>query len=178
MFSLRRIFLFVALALTLGATWWTWKVDRNARPVETVSSRLSAAHREAQSSGDDRSAHLGPNEGAASARGFRDPLVVGPEDPFKAVSFLPQAPPPVVQAPPSPIKPVPPPLPYRYFGRVAGPEGNLVTYLSRDDRLVPIQVGDVLENSYQIAEVTESEIKIVYLPMHEVSQLQIPKQAN
>ncbi|APA68769.1 hypothetical protein YQ44_14230 [Janthinobacterium sp. 1_2014MBL_MicDiv] len=45
--------------------------------------------------------------------------------------------------------------------------GKTVTYLTRSDTLIPIQAGQLLDNTYRIDTVTETQIVVTYVPMKE-----------
>lgn len=98
----------------------------------------------------------------------RDPLVESTTDLFRFVSFQPPAP---KALPPPPAAPVPKPsapaFPYQYFGRMVDVNGKTVTYLTRSDTLIPIQAGQLLDNTYRIDAVTETQIVVTYVPMEE-----------
>ncbi|CDG81977.1 hypothetical protein [Janthinobacterium agaricidamnosum] len=100
----------------------------------------------------------------------RDPLVEAGGDPFRVVTFLPPppklapAPPP---PPPAPVKPGAPPFPYQYFGRMVNIDGQLLTYLTRDNALIPIRAKETLDNTYRIDSISETLIVMTYLPLNE-----------
>lgn len=98
----------------------------------------------------------------------RDPLPETTTDLFRLVSF--QPPPPKAEPlppPPPPPKPTAPAFPYTYFGRMVDINGNTITYLSRDDALIPIHPQQLLDNSYRIEAVTETQIVVTYVPLEE-----------
>lgn len=45
--------------------------------------------------------------------------------------------------------------------------GNTITYLYRDDALIPIHPQQLLDNSYRIEAVTETQIVMTYVPLEE-----------
>lgn len=99
-----------------------------------------------------------------------DPLMPPQVDPFRSISFLPPPPKviaPVIVAPPPPPKPVAPTFPYAYFGRMMDINKKNVTYLSRDDALIPIRQGEVLDNAFRIDEIGATQIVVTYLPLDE-----------
>lgn len=98
----------------------------------------------------------------------RDPFPEATTDLFRLVSF--QPPPPKAEPlppPPPPPKPTAPAFPYTYFGRMVDINGNTITYLSRDDALIPIHPQQLLDNSYRIEAVTETQIVVTYVPLEE-----------
>jgi len=83
-------------------------------------------------------------------------------DPFSPPA--PVAPVVTVPAPPPPVA-APPPMPFRYFGRVTGFDGVAVTYLMRNDDLVSVSAGDILDGVYRVESVEASGVVIVYQPL-------------
>lgn len=110
----------------------------------------------------------------------RDPIAESAADPFAPVSFLPPAPKVVatVTPPLPPPKPIAPPFPFRYFGKMANVDGKLIIYLTRDDVLIPINEKQILDNAYRIDSVTDTQILITYLPLNEQSAITIQSAAE
>lgn len=112
----------------------------------------------------------------------RDPIVEAVADPFKAVSFLPPPPKVVEAAPPPPSAPPPkpsaPPFPYRYMGRMLGVDGKLVTYLTRGDAIVPIQLHQVLDGDYRVDVLNDNELVIHYVPLDEKIHISVRSAEN
>lgn len=104
----------------------------------------------------------------------RDPLPDGEADPFKPVGLLPPPPPPpppaVAVASPAPLAP---PFPYRYFGRMIGPDGKPLAYLTRGDTLVQVKPGEALDGAYRIEKMDDVEIVVVYVPLDERTVINI-----
>ncbi len=103
----------------------------------------------------------------------RDPLPDGEADPFKPVGLLPPPPPPPPPAPVASPAPVAPPFPYRYFGRMIGPDGKPLTYLTRGDTLVQVKPGEALDGAYRIEKMDDVEIVVVYVPLDERTVINI-----
>jgi hypothetical protein len=102
-------------------------------------------------------------------------------DPFGPPPAPPAPPPPPVVAappPPPPPKPTAPPLPYRYFGRMADVNGQAISYLSRGEELLPVRENDVLDQVYRVEKVDASQIVLVYLPLDERTTISVPPAAN
>ncbi len=100
-------------------------------------------------------------------------------DLFRIVSFLP--PPPKAVAPPPPPpppKPVAPAFPYQYFGTMVDVNGKLVTYLTRNNMLIPIHSKETLDNEYHIDSLSDSQIVITYLPLKEKTTITIKSAAQ
>lgn len=93
-------------------------------------------------------------------------------DPF--VPKQPPVQPPAIAPLPPPPKPVAPPLPYRYFGRMTAPDGTAPVFLAKDNQIVPIKVGDTLDGTYKVESVTDGQIVLVFLPIGEKVLINLP----
>jgi len=81
-------------------------------------------------------------------------------DPFSPKSFAsaPQAP-----AAAAPEKAGPPPLPFRYLGKMIE-DGKLAVFLAQGDESLSVKAGDRI-GDYRVDAVTETEVRFTYLPM-------------
>lgn len=156
--------LYLAALATLALCIWTAGRDQNSLvepTTPTVSYRtqlITAASIE----------NVAPSNSQPGNLLDRASLPEATTDLFRPVSFQPPAPkaeplPP----PPPPPKPTAPAFPYTYFGRMVDINGNTITYLSRDDALIPIHPQQLLDNSYRIEAVTETQIVVTYVPLEE-----------
>ena len=82
-------------------------------------------------------------------------------DPFAPRSF--SSPGAAGGAPAKPQKPVAPPLPFRYLGKMIE-DGKLNVFLARGDESLSVHAGQKL-GEYRIDKVTDSEIVFTYLPL-------------
>ena len=80
-------------------------------------------------------------------------------DPFAPRSFSAPA---AAQAA-APAKPVAPPLPFRYLGKMIE-DGRLNVFLARGDESLSVHAGQKL-GEYRVDKVTDSEIVFTYLPL-------------
>jgi hypothetical protein len=81
-------------------------------------------------------------------------------DPFTPRSFAaPQAP----AAAAAPEKAGPPPLPFRYLGKMIE-DGKLAVFLAQGDESLSVKAGDRI-GEYRVDAVTETEVRFTYLPM-------------
>ena len=72
--------------------------------------------------------------------------------------------PPVAAAPPTPPKPVAPPLPYSFAGKfVHGDEHSVM--LSKGDLVFPVKVGETLDGAYRVESIGETQVTLIYLPL-------------
>jgi hypothetical protein len=80
-------------------------------------------------------------------------------DPFAPRSFSPLVPAEAAK----PHKPVAPPLPFRYLGKMIE-DGKLNVFLARGEESLSVRPGDKI-GEYRIDKVSESEIVFTYLPL-------------
>lgn len=159
----RRQGLWLAALLTVALCGWTaWREQEGfALPIEAAVPRRHATTAPPP-------AHVA-STGEASGLLERDPLVESKTDLFRFISFQP----PVPKALPPPPPPLPPPkpsaptFPYQYFGRMVDVDGRTITYLTRGDTLIPIHARQLLDNTYRIDAVTETQIVVTYVPLEE-----------
>jgi hypothetical protein len=108
----------------------------------------------------------------------RPVIAVSGPDPFQK-PLVPLAPPinpqpsvtDVLVATPTPAEPIVPPMPYRFFGQVQDAASATRLFLARENQLIPIKVGEVLDGQYRVAAITESSVDLVYLPLNQVQQI-------
>jgi len=88
----------------------------------------------------------------------------------------PPAPPVITRpsTPPAPPAPTVPPLPYRYLGRLADTSKAIVFIGKNEENSYAVTVGDTLEDTYRIDSITETAIKLMYLPLGIEQSLPIP----
>ena len=82
-------------------------------------------------------------------------------DPFAPRSF--SSPQEAAHAPGVPHKPVAPPLPFRYLGKMIE-DGKLNVFLARGDESLSVRAGQRL-GEYRVESVTDREIVFTYLPL-------------
>lgn len=79
--------------------------------------------------------------------------------------YVPPPPPP----PPKPVPPPPPtapPLPFAFMGSYQEPEGRLILFLTKGDRLYTVSPGDVIDGIYRVEEVAAGQLGLTYLPLN------------
>lgn len=91
---------------------------------------------------------------------------------FSSQSWEPPPPPVVVQPPAPPPKPVAPPLPYTFAGRMLQ-DGQVYVFLARGDSVVTAKQGDVIDGVYRVDGVTESEVALTYVPLNQKQSLTV-----
>lgn len=82
-----------------------------------------------------------------------------PVDPFAPRSFSPM----VAPQAGAPAKPVAPPLPFRYLGKMIE-DGKLAVFLARGDESLSVKAGQTI-GEYRVEKVTDSEVVFTYLPL-------------
>jgi|GEM_PF-943258 len=95
-------------------------------------------------------------------------------DPFTASSWLP--PPPVVPPPPEtrPAPPTAPPVPFVYLGQQDAKSAKPQVFLGNGDQLLIVSPGDVIDSQYRVESVSESNVVLTYLPLHQTQMVLIP----
>jgi hypothetical protein len=86
-------------------------------------------------------------------------------DPFAPRSFSTLIP----AQPGKPEKPVAPPLPFRYLGKMLD-EGKLSVFLANGDESLSVSAGQRI-GEYRVDKVTESEVVFTYLPLKQKQSL-------
>jgi hypothetical protein len=81
---------------------------------------------------------------------------------------------PVVRAAPAaaPAAPVPPPMPYRVAGQVVH-DGTARVVLARDDRVLTVREGEMLDDDYRVESIKADGVTLVYLPLGVREQLPV-----
>jgi hypothetical protein len=167
--KLRAGLLIAALAITLGAVQWAGNL-----PGDEADGPLVSAAREPRPARRGEAAPAANDGGLDLQRLQRGPRVDPDGDPFDARSFR-RAPPPerrrpiarevaALEAPPAPA-PRAPPLPFVYMGKLAeGPQTTV--FLVSGDRNLVVKLGDVIDNTYKVEEVSETAVVLTYLPLN------------
>jgi len=75
-------------------------------------------------------------------------------------------------APEPPAKPVAPPLPFTFKGRLDDDSGVTVILANGNDPHL-VRAGDVFQRDYRVDEIGDSSIKFTYLPLNERQELKI-----
>jgi hypothetical protein len=72
------------------------------------------------------------------------------------------------------VKPIAPPLPFKYLGRIQTESGNGVM-LDVQGEVTPIKQGDVLQGQYKVQAIVESvaglQIQFLYIPLNQTQTL-------
>jgi len=87
-------------------------------------------------------------------------------DPFRNKSWY------VAPPPPPPPKPVAPPLPFQYLGKLSE-DGQIRVFLNHKDKYLIARTGDVIDGIYRVEEIAGSRMTFLYLPLKEKQGLSI-----
>jgi len=137
----------------------------------------AAATATTESAAQDAAAAPTPTDAVApAAPAQRAGSPAGPEvDLFAAHSWY-VAPPPPPPAPPAapapPPAPVAPPLPFAYFGKLDDRQ-RVRVFLQRGERIYTVGVGDVIDGTYKVKSITDSQMTLIYLPLDVTQTLSV-----
>jgi hypothetical protein len=169
---LRTALLLAALAGTLAAVYWVSRLPSDPAAGDLVVRANTPREGGAGSPVEDPVAA----GGALDLNRLQRPKSAGPtDDLFGTRDFAPKRRPvqrPIAQpaaelaaAPAIAPAPPPPPPPFTYLGRLA--EGGRTTvFLAQGDRNLVVQVGDVIDNTYQVDEIGPTLLVLTYLPQN------------
>lgn len=88
--------------------------------------------------------------------------------PFDSVNWQPPA---LKSAPLAPTpKPVAPPFSYAYMGGMTE-DGVRTAFFTRGDRMIVLKVGDTVDATYRVDQMTDKTMKLTYLPLEETLEL-------
>lgn len=102
----------------------------------------------------------------------RDPF--SPTIPPPPVVAKAPTPAPVQTSPPVAAAPSAPPLNMSFAGRVIGPDGKQIIYVSFAETSLPIEQGKMLPNGYRVESISEDAIEFNYLALNTTARLTIP----
>lgn len=172
-FNRRNLILGGALLLTLWATYWVSQQENT----DEASDLAVPTHRETRA-GAERVALANQAKGVENSAGLSDSTSwasyqrsseqIKPSDLFKPHSwYVPPPPPkvkPVVVAPPPPPKPVAPPAPFAYMGKLENVPGGTQYFLSSNNRVYTVQKGQSIDASWRLDGEDENALRLTHLP--------------
>lgn len=92
---------------------------------------------------------------------------------FGSQSWVPPPPPPAAAQPaPPPPPPMAPPLPFTFIGKSVG-DGVWEVYLARGDRTYTARTNEVIDGTYRVDAIAPPILRLTYLPLNQVQQLNI-----
>lgn len=89
-----------------------------------------------------------------------------PIDPFRAKSWY------VAPPSPPPPKPMAPPLPFRFLGKLSE-DGETRVFLEHQGKHIIARVGDVINGIYSVEEISGGQMTLLYQPLKEKQVLAI-----
>lgn len=170
---------FAALLLGVGVlSMWAWfylpgSLDPDAMRKDPSASNAAPAMTLASAVG------VAAEKSTPGSLAPHHPLAPSVFDPFAGMPPTPVQPAPPVQvqapvAPSVPEPPRPPPLNYRFLGRMVDPAGQVVTLLMRADQVVPIVVGQQLDEGYLVERIDDTAVHLDYPPLAVKASIPVP----
>ena len=148
-----RSYIYVSGALL--AAFAVWRAPSQEPAVDLVVERPMAT----------RAASKGSSSSASLSMPTRTRAAPAAVNLFAAHSwYIPPPPPP--PRPAAPIQPTAPPVPYAWLGSYTPEGGPTIFFLSRDDRVFDVQVGDQIENTYSVDAQLNGQLQLTYLPLN------------
>lgn len=98
---------------------------------------------------------------------FKPPTILLPPLPTVKVEGTP------IEAGPAP-EPTPPPIGYRYMGRMRSPEGQVIVWLERQDQAIEANVGTQLADGYVVEKIEDRAIELLYPPLGVKALIAVP----
>jgi uncharacterized protein (DUF2249 family) len=89
-----------------------------------------------------------------------------PVDPFRSKTWY------VAPPPPKPPKPTAPPLPFQYLGKL-NDGGEMRVFLNHQGKHIIARVGDVINGTYSVDEISGGQMTFLYQPLNEKQVLAI-----
>lgn len=152
--------LLILLTVCLGTAWAMTAKEQEDASGDVVGAVTKDARTPGVSSGSEQTAEM-HFDLAAIKRPV--PKAVRTTRLFDSKSWYTPPPAPPVPAYVPPLQPTAPSLPFTFIGRMI--DGNVVTlFLSRNDRQYTVKEKDVLDASYRVDKIGESDAVLTYLP--------------
>ncbi len=88
---------------------------------------------------------------------------------FETHSWLPPPPPPPPPSPPvmrAPVAPTAPPLPFAYMGSYFADGGQIVFFVTRDNRIYDLKSGDSIDDTYKFDGPSANQLVFTYKPLN------------
>ena len=153
--------LVIASAAGAALNWWPETDSAAAPPKQRPPPALTVK------SDEERFASLPARESIGEVRG----------ELFAARSWTPpqRVERPAAAAAPAPVAaaaPQAPPLPYRFAGQVVH-DGGARVVLARDDRVLTVREGDILDDVYRVESIRADQVTLLYLPLGKEEHLPV-----
>ena len=172
-FNQRNLMLGGALLLTLWATYWVSQQENSDEASDLAAPIRHESHPE-ESQGQQTATKAVSKENNATrnplwANYKREVDSIKASDLFKPHAwYVPPPPPkvkPVVVAPPPPPKPVAPPAPFAYMGKLENVPGGTLYFLSSNNRVYTVNKGQNIDASWRLDGEDENAMRLTYLPL-------------
>jgi hypothetical protein len=166
----RRLKALLVLGAVTGITLWFWPAaddsDTAVAP-RTVRSAGSSTSREGSATGGAR--HVMGSIGFTSRHSS-----TAAQDLFAPHVWEHKAAP-VAQAAVvvAPAAPTAPPLPYTFMGQIQKHGEKTVYFLSQGDRVMDVKVGDIVDGSWHVDSVSDTQLLLTYIPLKTQQSLSI-----
>jgi hypothetical protein len=157
--NVRHVVLAAALAATLAAVFWPQQEQEGELAL------VKPARRAAETGTQTVPTRSAAPAAASGSRDLAAPRFT-PEmaaDLFPSQTWMPPPPPPPKPLPPPP--PEPPPLPFKYLGRWAEADGEVI-FLSHGNGVLRIRGGEVLPGGWRVDEITKGRVLFTYQPLN------------
>jgi hypothetical protein len=167
----RNLILGSALLLTLLATYWVsqqenWEQESDIAAPMHRENRTGTKQAPLAKNSENLARAAGETDNASWATYQRNLNQVKPSGLFKPHSWY--VPPPKVKAvvvvPPPPPKPVAPPAPFAYMGKLENAPGGTQYFLSSNNRVYTVQKGQSIDASWRLEGEDENVVRLTHLP--------------
>lgn len=164
----RVVWLGGALLATLLATQWVSGGDGGTDPVAAVPEQKAQREIKGEITGEMKELRAAEDDTAQLEleRLERRKFSAQAGDLFSRQSWIPPPP------PAKPQSPVPPPLMFKYLGKVIEGDETQV-FLALAERNYVVKVGEKIDNQYRVDEVTDHAITLTYIPLNAKQVLSI-----
>lgn len=142
--------------------------EKSKRKGSVASKSAASLPAESRAGAKERTSEL-----AAAPLSFPEPAPVEeaeegkkPIDPFRNKSWY------VAPPPPKPPKPTAPPLPFQYLGKL-NEDGETRVFLNHQGKHIIAKVGDVINGTYSVEEISGGQMTFLYQPLNEKQVLGI-----
>ncbi|GGC87189.1 hypothetical protein [Undibacterium terreum] len=164
---LRWAFLMGALSLTIAAIYFPVDADEGVSEAADRKAKIATKSAPTPQIADSSASTTTETEiDPFAPRGWQAPPILVQQQVVATVQ---------VSAPPGPVGP--PPLPFRFMGRM-NDDGQQVVYLSRGDQAIIARNGDTLEGTYKVLGIEQQRIQFEYLPTGEKQELALTATEN
>jgi hypothetical protein len=164
----RNLLLWGALAATAIATFFAPSPDTSVQPVRL---RPAGNHHPDNTGNSSVLTHKSAENVSRLMPAKRSGMQNEPGELF-TVDRPPVPPKTAASRPATPERPVAPPLPYIYMGKMLE-NGELTLFLTRNEKPYVARAGDILDGQYQVDAIRSTQVELTYLPLGQKQTLNI-----